>query len=535
MDFRQRSTLIPATLSFALVVALAGCGSGASTNGSGSGSGGTLVIGMTASDIPGTDTVLAFTQGFEGERFVNFQLYDGLTRYDLKQADKTPSIVPGLATSWETSKDGRTWAFDLREGVTFSDGTPFDADAVVFAFDRLLKKDSPFYHPTAAGAASLWTKDIVSYAKVDARTVTVTTEKPSGHLLTDLTFLTIPSPTAVKKYGNEQFGLHPSGTGPFTFESLKPGQQLTMVANKKYWGGAPKLDKVILRPMTDASARAAALRSGEVNWIEYPSPDDIDSLKSAGFQLLSNNYDHLWYCTFDQAKKPWNDVRVRQAANYAIDRESIAKDLLKGTGDPAYQHAPASTEQYVAANDTYSYDPDKAKSLLAEAGLAGGFSTTLAVPTGGSGNLIPVPIATALQAQLAKVGINVKLEKVEWSALLADLNAGKPALGADVQCASTVTFQAESLMRKFWAKDTPVYTGNWYNAKVDALTEKAERTLDPAKRNTLFQQAEQIISAEAPYLFVVSDRNPRALASGVKDVIQPKSWFIDLTTVRIGD
>ncbi|GLW11253.1 hypothetical protein Misp01_63810 [Microtetraspora sp. NBRC 13810] len=383
--------------------------------------------------------VLSFTQGFEGDRFVNFQLYDGLTRYDLKQADKSPQIVPGLATSWDTSPDGRTWTFHLRQGVTFTDGTPFDADAVIFGFDRLLKKDSPSYYPAAAGAAGLWTGQIKSYEKVDDRTVRITTPQPSGHLLTDLTFLTFPSPTAVGKYGNQGFALHPVGTGPFRFSSLQPGQQLVLLPNKDYWGGAPKLGKLVLRPVPDPGARTVALRSGEVNWIEYPSPDDIESLTSAGYSLLANDYDHLWYCTFDQAKKPWNDVRVRQAANYAIDRKSIAGDLLKGTAAPAYQHAPAATEAYDAANDVYSYDPAKARSLLAEAGVAGGFTTTLAVPTGGSGNLIPVPIATALQAQLAKIGIDVRIQKVEWSALLADLNAGKPALGADVQCASTVT------------------------------------------------------------------------------------------------
>ncbi|MFC7582629.1 ABC transporter substrate-binding protein [Nonomuraea antimicrobica] len=491
--FPTRSLL---AVAFGAVLATAACGSGAPAAAPGS-SGGTLVIGMTAADIPGTDTVLSFTQGFEGERFVNFQLYDGLTRYDLRQSAKTPEVVPGLATSWETSEDSLTWTFHLRQGVKFADGTPFDADAVVFAFDRLLNKESPFYYPAAAGAADLWTGQIKSYEKVDDATVRITTAQPSGHLLTDLTFLTFPSPTAVKKHGNQGFAQNPVGTGPFVFESLQPGQQLVLRPNKDYWGGPPKLDKLVLRPMPDASARTAALRSGEVNWIEYPNPDDIPSLEQSGYSLHTGEYDHLWYCTFDQAKTPWNDVRVRQAANYAIDREAIARDLLKGTATPAYQHAPASTEAYDQANDLYSHDPAKARALLAEAGVGGGFTTTLAVPTGGSGNLIPVPIATAIQSQLAKVGITVNIQKVEWSTLLADLNAGKPAAGADMQCASTVTYQAESLVRAYWAKGTPVYTGNWYSKEVDALTAEAERTLDPAKRATLFHQAEKVVSEEA--------------------------------------
>jgi peptide/nickel transport system substrate-binding protein len=379
----------------------------------------------------------------------------------------------------------------------------------------------------------LWAGSITGYAKVDPRTVTISTAEPNGHLLTDLTLLTIPSPTAVRAAGNEGFSTHPVGTGPFTFTSLEPGKQLTMAANKEYWGGAPKIDKLVLRPLPDAGARIAALRSGSVNWIEYPNPDDIDGLKQAGYSVLQNDYDHLWYCTFNQAATGWSDVRVRQAANYAIDRRAIADDLLKGTAVPALQHAPKATAEYDPANDVYGYDPDKARSLLREAGYASGFTTTLTVPTGGSGNLVPVPIATSIAAQLGAVGITVQLKTVEWSAFLADLNAGKPASGSDMQCASTVTFQAEALVRAFWAKGTPVYTGGWSDDRVDALSLQATQTIDPASRVDLYKQAEKIVSAQAPYLFVVSDRNPRVVAPGVSGVVAPKSWFIDLTTVSV--
>ncbi|SHK56346.1 peptide/nickel transport system substrate-binding protein [Pseudonocardia thermophila] len=515
-------------------VALAACGtSGAGSGGGSESTGGTLVIGMTAAEIPGVDTVLAFTQGFEGERFVNFQLYDGLTRYDLRQDEEMPGIVPGLATSWETSPDGRTWTFHLREGVRFHDGTPFDADAVIFAFDRLMNQESPFYYPKAAGAARLWKGAISSYAKVDDRTITITTAEPNGHLLTDLTLLTIPSPTAVRAAGNEAFSEHPVGTGPFVFSSLEPGKQLVLTANKEYWGGAPKIERLVLRPIPDASARIAALRSGEVNWIEYPNPDDIEGLRQAGYTVLQNDYDHLWYCTFNQASTGWSDVRVRQAANYAIDRRAIAEELLKGTAAPALQHAPKATAVYDPANDLYGYDLDKARALMREAGFADGFRTTLTVPTGGSGNLVPVPIATAIATQLRAIGIEVELRTVEWSAYLADLNAGKPAAGADMQCASTVTYQAEALVRGHWTKGTPVYTGNWSDDQVDALSLKATQTIDPVARVELYKQAERIVSEQAPYLFVVSDRNPRVVAPSVHGVIAPKSWFIDLTTVSV--
>lgn len=522
-----------AALATVLAMAVAACGDDGTASGPGDESGGTLVVAMTAAQIPSTDTVMAFAHGFEGNRFVNFQLYDALTGYDLAQDTEIPEVVPSLATSWETSPDGLTWTFTLREDVRFSDGTPFDADAVVFAFDRLLNEDAEFFYPEAAASAALWASSIASYRKADDGTVEITTHQPNGHLLTDLTFLTIPSPTAVREHGNSGYAAHASGTGPFVLESVETGRQLTMRANEDHWRGAPDLDRVVLRPMPDTSARIAALRSGEVNWIEYPNPDDIRALEQEGYELLVNDYDHLWFCTFDQSREPWSDVRVRQAVNFAIDREAIAEDLLAGTAVPAYQHAPVATTVYTPENDLYTFDQDRARALLEEAGYGDGFSSTWTVPTGGSGNLVPVPIATTIQSQLAEVGIDIEIRTIEWAAFLADLSAGQPALGSDVQCASTVTYQAEPLVRAFWNRADTRYRGHYDSAVVDELSGQAEQTIDQETRIDLYRQAEAQVSADAPSLFVVSDRNPRVVAPQVDGVIQPKSWFIDLTTVSV--
>ncbi|GLX10990.1 ABC transporter substrate-binding protein [Microbispora sp. NBRC 16548] len=495
----------------------------------GQGRGGTLVVGMTSSDLPNLDTVLN-GQGFEGTRFVGFQLFEGLTHYDLTRDDRVPPVTGALATSWTHSADGRTWTFELRQGVRFHDGTPFDADGVIFNLDRYTKKGDPYATPALQSAASEYTGTFASYRKVDERHVEIVTKEPNGHLPDDLTHVYIASPAAVK---HGDFGAHPVGTGPFRFGSLTPGQRLELLPNTSYWGPVSKLGKLVLRPIPDPAARVAALRAGEVNWIEYPTPDDVTALKDTGFQVPTNGYDHIWYWILDTAKKPWSDVRVRRAANYAINREALATGLLRGTADPAYQAAPRATAAYDPKGDVYSYDPAKAKSLLAEAGVAGGFETTVVVPTGGSGNLTPVPIAESLQRDLAAVGIKVNIKTIEWSALLSQEAAGKVPYGADAIAQSTTLFQSEALLPLFLGSGSPFWTGHYANKRVDELFIKAAQSPDVAGRAATYRQALDLVTQDAPWLFVVNDRNPRAIAPAVHGLVQPKSWFLDLTSVWV--
>ncbi|HWE70411.1 MAG TPA: ABC transporter substrate-binding protein, partial [Acidimicrobiales bacterium] len=298
------------------------------------GHGGTLIVGMTAANIPNLDTELAGLQGYEGDRFVGNSLYDGLTRFNLLQSNKVPQVVPALASSWTSNADATVWTFSLRPNVTFQDGTPFNADAVIFNFDRDYNPAFPYYSAAVGSEAQTLTSGVASYTKVDDSTVQITMKTADSHLPSDLTTLYMASPTAVQKEGNAGFALKPVGTGPFKFVSETTGQELVLGPNKHYWAGAPKLSQLILKPIPDPSARIAALRSGAVNWIEYPTPDDISSLKSSGYQIRENAYDHIWPWIFDTTQKPWDSVQVRQAANYAINRQAMATSLLHGTAQP---------------------------------------------------------------------------------------------------------------------------------------------------------------------------------------------------------
>lgn len=526
---------LAALLCTLLVAGCLGGDSDSSSSDSGSpasGTGGTLVIGMTASDIPGLDAGTYENQGWEGERFVGFQLYDGLTRMTL-DTPGTPKIAPALAQSYKSSPDAKTWTFKLRPGVTFQDGTPWNADAAIFGLDRLTKPKSAAYNEDAAGSLGLYTGTIASYRKLDDMSIEITLKEPYALFPQDLPFLPFPSPTAVKKLGDD-FAKNPVGTGPFKFESEKPGTSLTLVRNPDYWRGAPKLDRVIMRPMPDANARVNALISGEVNWIEFPTPNNVELLRGKGFEVHENPYSHIWAWVVDTQQKPGSDPKVRRALNLAIDRESLAKNVLKGTGVPAYQYIPASDSAFSEDNEKYSYDPEEAKRLLAQAGYPDGVTMDVAYPTSGSGNMIPGPMNEALQSDLAKIGVKVNLKPIDWDRMVEDFVAKKISYGAPAET-MTYGFTPPSAWTLTFGSTQPSNIQSYSNPKFDALSKRLYRELDPAKRDEIYQEMNATLVATSPWVVVVSDNNPRATAPAVKGFVQPKAVWVDLTNVTVGD
>lgn len=540
---RHRPVLL--ALLVALAVLAAACGTGGDSVGgdgaatpaggstaAGGSAGNTLVIGMTATNIPLLDTTLSQNEGYEGIRFVGNQMYDALTRFDLSDPGQIPPIVPALAESWEPNADLTEWTFKLRSGVTFHDGEPWNADAAMFTFDRILNKDAPQYYPELNAQAGLAIVGVKSAEKVDDMTVKVTTKAPWSHLPADLATIFFGSPKAIQELGNDGFGKAPVGTGPFKFVEYVQGQRLVLEKNADYWRGAPKLDSLILRPIPDPTARVAALRSGEVNWIEVPLPDDVATLESEGFTVHLNAYDHEWPWVLNTSRPPFDDVRVRQALNYAIDRESLSNDILQGTASPLVQAAPPANFAYRGENDTYTYDPEKAKQLLTEAGYPDGFSFRLSFPTSGSGNMVPIPMNEALQSDLAKVGIKVTLEPIEWAAMLTDFFVGKITADADAVNIS-LSYQQEGFWQSWYGTGSATNASQYSSPELDALLAEAKTIVDPKARSDVYAQAAKVITNDAPWLFIVSDKNPRATAPTVKGFSMPQSWFVDLTGVSV--
>ncbi|HXW24532.1 MAG TPA: ABC transporter substrate-binding protein, partial [Xanthobacteraceae bacterium] len=421
---------------------------------------GTLRIAMTATDVPTTTGVP--NNGFEGVRFMGFTAFDALVNWDLSKADVPADIVPGLAESWRQNPDDRTkWTFKLRKGVTFHDGTPFDADAVIWNLDRTYKQDAKQFDPQGSainrGRPTYLAED--GYRKVDDDTIEFTTTRPIFYFPYVLTTIFYVSPTAFAKAGSwAEFAKAPAGTGPFKVENLKPRISVELVRNANYWDKArvPKLDKVVLYPIPEPNTRLAALRSGQVDWIEVPPPDSIDGLKQAGFEIVTNSYPHVWPWVLNVARtdSPFRDTKVRQAINYCIDRAGLVT-LLSGTAEPSVGFFKKDDPRFGHPHNDYRFDPATAKKLLAEAGYGEGkpVKGKVMISTSGSGQMLPLAMNEFLQQSLRQCGFDVSFEVVEWGTMLVAFRAeptAAPAINSDAMNISLVSSDVSMVVRWFY-------------------------------------------------------------------------------------
>jgi peptide/nickel transport system substrate-binding protein len=277
-----------------------------------------LTVGMTAGDIPVTTGNP--DQGFEGFRFVGFNLYDSLALWNLSERDKPSDIKPGLANDWQVDPDNhRRWIFKLRQGVKWHDGCPFSADDVVWNFGRVTNKDSPQFLTQQMALSRTYVTNFESIEKIDDYTVAITTKVVESLFPYSMSYLLMVSRCRAEalKYDWAAYANNPSGTGPYRFDRIVAHERLELVPNKDYWDTkrVPKHDRLVLIPMPEAATRAAALMTGQVNFIEAPAPDTIDRLKSAGMQIVTNKYPHNWPYILNFVRGPMTDIRVRRAAN----------------------------------------------------------------------------------------------------------------------------------------------------------------------------------------------------------------------------
>ena len=295
--------------------------------------------------------------------------------------------------------------------------------------------------------------------------------------------------------------------------------------------------------MPEATTRLAALRSGQVDWIEVPPPDAIPSLRQAGFNITTGSYPHVWPWVFSagRANSAVADVRVRQALNYCIDRDQIVQ-LLAGTAEPSVGFFKANDPAFGSPVNRYRLDATRGRALLAEAGFNAQrpLSLRIGISTSGSGQMMPLPMNEVLQQQLmANCGVRVNFEVVEWNTLLAGLRAEPTQpqwLGADALNISLVSSDAAQMARWFLSSNfTPrgSNSGHWRDEAFDTAFTELETTRDPARIASLTRTLNERLVDNPPWLWVVHDMNPRAMSRRVRGVITPQSWFIDLTTVDI--
>ncbi|KHQ50608.1 ABC transporter substrate-binding protein [Mameliella alba] len=458
-------------------------------------------------------------------------VYDGLVRYK----DGTLEVEPALATDWTISEDGTEYTFDLREGVSFHDGSPFNAEAVKFNFERMLNEDHP-YHDTGPFPLAFFFSAVETIEVVDDLTVKFTLNAPYAPFLSNLAYPTglIVSPAAVEQHGSD-FGRNPSGTGPFTFAEWRSNEAVVIEGNPDYWGGAPDLQAVVFRPITDANTRTAEMLAGGIDLMVEVPPVALSEFQGAEYTVHEQAGPHVWFLILNAKEGPFADKLVRQAANYAVNKTALVDDVLEGTAAVAAGPTPpAFAWAYNEDLEPYPYDPDKARALLAEAG-AEGAELTFFVTEGGSGMLDPIAMGTAIQADLEAVGFDVTIETYEWNTFLGEVNPGLAGKADMAEMAwmtndpDTLPFLA--LRTDAWPEAGGFNSGYYSNPKVDELLEAARVATDQDERARLYKEMQTIVQEDAPWVFVANWKQNAVTSERVEGFSLQPSFFLLLDDV----
>jgi peptide/nickel transport system substrate-binding protein len=438
----------------------------------------------------------------------------------LYHRDNNMQIIPWLATSYE-NPDELTWRFKLREGVKFHNGNDFKANDVKFTVERLLEDDSQFS-----------TRNFVDRVEVvDDYTVDIITQEPYAAFMTRVVLWHMTDEEYFNEVGAEGFSSASVGTGPFKFVEWIKDEQLVFEANTDYWGGAPKIKTVVFKPIPETATRIAALETGDVDLIAAVSPDYIDQAPE-GIEVVTVPGTRAFYMGMNVNVEPFDDVRVRQAMNYAVDVQAIIDSILNGLARKIDN--PLLPEAFgYAATPIYNYDPEKAKALLAEAGYPDGFEIEIDTQP-------PLKeIAEALAGQLSEVEITAKVNVMEKAALVAKYEPGFSQ--AFVTSWGNSEADADGMLSKqFYSKrygcdllntegdtghgdtDKGCYYTGYGNAEVDAAIVAGAQTVDPEKRKAHYYNALKIIVEEPPWVFLYNPSEIYAHNNWVKDWV-PRS------------
>lgn len=426
----------------------------------------------------------------------------------LVELDFDLSIKPALAESWEVSDDGTIYTFHLRKGVKFHDGTEMDAQAVKFSFDRA------FFDPKA----HLYRErdNFKDFKVIDKYTFQIVLNNPLPSLLKNLPM--VVSPAAVEKYG-EDFGFHPVGTGPFQFEEWISGDRLILKRFDDYWRGPAKLDTVVFRNIPESDTVVAELLKNNLDIAGPPKAylrilDQKENLK-----LMRSPGLNIRYIGINVTKEPWNDVRVRRAANYAVDAEAIIKNVHKGFGFVAKGPLPNAVWAHNPDLPLYGYDPDKARELLAEAGYPNGFKTNMIAWESDT----YLPIAKAVVEYWRQVGIDCQLRIYDWSTYLDVVN-NEEKFDTFIFGWTGPVDPHDYLWDLFHSKSDSnhsLYSGS------DELLDKAKTETDPEKRKQLYYQIQEDIVKAAPWIWIENMEIDRIVNTRVKNFrIHPTGIYV---------
>ncbi|MCF6234372.1 MAG: ABC transporter substrate-binding protein [Rhodobacteraceae bacterium] len=489
---KSRSAMIGALFASAMAFSMATTGFAGDNN--------TVVIGLQAEPVTFDPTQIADLN----TTLVVHRLYEGLVGIKYGTYD----LEPRLAESWEISDDGLVYTFKLRAGVKFHDGTDFNADAVKFSWERQRDDTHPAHGELTYRGVNSYLGPVDTIEVVDDLTIRITLSAPSGPFLARVTGMTmrIISPTALLKHGDD-IGQFPAGTGPYMLDEWEPGIRATLSANPDYWGGAPEISNLIYVPIVEPAARLSAITTGEIDLtIDVPFDSLADLEANPDVVLKQGASAHVWFVALNTqiSDPPFDNVLVRRAMNYAVDKESIVNDILQGTAVVSTGPlSPGYGDMRNANVKQYPYDPEKARELLVEAGHPGGFGNCeFLVPESGSGMQAPVEMGTLIQANLAAVGIDCSIKTMEWGAYLTAYRENpqmaqmswNPPIG-DPDIVMNNLFNSSNFPPGWNA-------GSYKNEEVDRLVTGASQNADPAIRRDFYLKAQELIVEDAPWIFV---------------------------------
>jgi peptide/nickel transport system substrate-binding protein len=503
-----------------------------------------LRIAMTAGDVP-TATGMP-NNGFEGMRFLGYPAFEPLIDWDLRQTESSTKIRPALATEWFSDPADRTrWVFKLRPNVKFHDGSAFNADAVVWNLARFYDEKAPQYEIKAAPITKGRVPFVARWEKVDDLTVAIYTTRPISYFPYQVTMILMASPVSWEKSGrdwNVVAKVGAAGTGPFRITKVTPPISLELTRNDDHWNKdrIPKTSRVVLTPMPESTTRLSALRSGQVDWIELPPPDSIPSLKQSKFQVQTGIYPHIWSYMLKTTKgSVFSDKRVRQAANYAVDRDALV-EFLSGTARPAVGFWPKEHPNFGNPQNTYAYDPERAKALLKQAGHDKPIKIKVQISTSGSGQMLPVPMNELIQQSMAAAGFELEFDVLDYGQLVINsrLSPDSPTLKSiDAHNFALMATDYSFLYRWFHSDNfTPISNNwmHWKNEEFDRLLDSVGIDFDHPEQNPNITRAHELLVDEAPCVWIVHDLNARAFVPTLKGYIPAQSWVTDFTGVSLG-
>lgn len=444
-----------------------------------------LVVGVTL-EPPHLDPTSGAAAAIDEVVFLN--VFEGLTRIT-----EDGSIVPALAEDWTVSDDGLEYTFRLRQDVTFHDGTTFDSDDVRYTFERAMAEGSVNAQPGYFAAI-----DTIETPSPDS--VVLRLSRPDGPLLFHLGNgdMAIVAPESA-----ETNQTNPVGTGPFRFVDRVEGDRITLARYPEYWDASvTDVETLTFRVITDPAAQVAGLLSGDVDLFpNLAAPEALQRLEEdERFEVVIGTTEGETLLALNLRRPPFDDIRVRQAIVHALDRRAIIDGAMFGYGVPIGSHFAPHHPAYIDLNDLYPYDPERARALLVEAGLAEGFSANLVLPPPSyarrSGEIV--------QAQLAQVGITVELEPVEWAQWLEQAFRG---FDYDM----TIVSHTEPLDIDIFARGSTEYYFGYDNPTFNAIIADLSETVDPQSRASLYGAAQEILAQDvaAVWLFQLAKAGVR--------------------------